>query len=111
MDNTERFIPVQICYAEPENHILIDLEVPDNTRLIDALNLSGIEKKLPLAVKEDNIGIFGKKKKFDTLLKANDRIEIYRHWKILPRKPGVEDFRTSNTNNTSVSDHAMFHRT
>ena len=70
MDNTERFIPVQICYAEPENQIL--------TRLIDALNLSGIEKKLPLAVKEDNIGIFGKKKKFDTLLKANDRIEIYR---------------------------------
>ena len=40
MDNTERFIPVQICYAEPENQILIDLEVPENTRLIDALNLS-----------------------------------------------------------------------
>lgn len=78
MDNTERFIPVQICYAEPENQILIDLEIPENTRLIDAVNLSGIEKKLPLAVKEDNIGIFGKKKKFDTLLKANDRIEIYR---------------------------------
>ena len=34
MDNTERFIPVQICYAEPENQILIDLEVPENTRLI-----------------------------------------------------------------------------
>ncbi len=78
MDNTVRLIPVQICYAEPENQILIDMEVPENTSLIDAITQSGIQEKLPLTIKEDNVGIFGKKKPFSTPLKAHDRIEIYR---------------------------------
>lgn len=86
MDNTTRLIPVQICYAEPENQILINLDVPENTKLIDAIRLSGIEKKLLLTVQEDHIGIFGKKKKFHTLLKAYDRIEIYRSLENSPQE-------------------------
>lgn len=63
MDNTERFIPVQICYAEPENQILIDLEVPENTRLIDAVNLSRIEKKTAFGGKRRQYRYLRKEKK------------------------------------------------
>lgn len=81
-----RLIPIQICYAEPERQILIDLEVPENTRLIDAITKSGIIEKLSLTITEDHVGIFGKKKSFNTLLKANDRIEIYRPLQMTPQE-------------------------
>ncbi len=81
-----RLIPIQICYAEPENQILIDMEVPENTSLIEAITQSGIQEKLPQAIKEDNIGVFGKKKPFNTPLKAYDRIEIYRPLRNSPQE-------------------------
>ncbi|EEO28900.1 RnfH family protein [Oxalobacter paraformigenes] len=90
MDNTgfssKRLIPVQICYAEPENQVLLDIEVPENTRLVDAILQSGITEKLPHAPKEGEVGIFGKKRPLDTPLKAHDRIEIYRPLKIEPQE-------------------------
>lgn len=86
MASKTRLVPIQVCYAEPDRQILIDFEVPENTRLIDAIAMSRITEKLPLTVKEGQVGIFGKKKPFDTLLKANDRIEIYRPLKMTPQE-------------------------
>ncbi len=99
MDNatpsSTRLIPVQICYAEPEKQLLIDLDVPENTRLIDAILQSGIKTTLSLAITEDNVGIFGKKTSFETLLKAHDRIEIYRPLKNSPQEIRRNRFQNS----------------
>ncbi len=71
-------IPVQICYAEPGRQIIMDIEVPEKTTLIQAIERSGITKYLSRQISENEVGIFGKKQSFDTLLKVHDRIEIYR---------------------------------
>ena len=82
MDNiTSSAIPpitIQVCYAEANHQFLIDMTVTKGTRLIEAIRQSGIEKKLSIAIKEGNVGIFGQKKPFNTILDAGDRIEIYR---------------------------------
>lgn len=92
MDNTgfspKRLIPVKICYAEPEKQILLDIEVPENTRLAEAISQSGIAEKLPFSPTEGEVGIFGKKRPFDAPLKAYDRIEIYR-----PLKTSLQEAR------------------
>lgn len=99
MDNTgfpsKRLIPVQVCYAEPENQLILDIEVPENTRLVDAITQSGITNKLSIVIKEGEVGIFGKKKPFHTLLKAYDRIEIYRPLKVSPQE--IRRLRIQNT--------------
>ncbi len=102
MDNTgfssKRLIPLQICYAEPEKQILLDIEVPENTRLVDAIFQSGIMDQLSITVKEGEVGIFGKKKPFHTLLKAHDRIEIYRPLKISPQEARRQRARSPGEN-------------
>ena len=66
MDNiTSSAIPpitIQVCYAEANHQFLIDMTVTKGTRLIEAIRQSGIEKKLSIAIKEGNVGIFGQKK-------------------------------------------------
>lgn len=102
MDNTgfapEQLIPVQICYAEPEKQIILDIKVPANTRLVDAIFQSGIMDQLSITVKEGEVGIFGKKKPFHTLLKAHDRIEIYRPLKISPQEARRQRARSPGEN-------------
>lgn len=90
MDNVNtssvQSIAVQVCYAETGRQIMIDMTVAKGTRLIEAIRQSGIEKELSIAVKESQVGIFGKKKPFDTVLGAGDRIEIYRTLAATPQE-------------------------
>lgn len=74
----EKNIPIQICYAGQKRQIILDIDVPENTTLIDAIEKSDISNRFSIMVRENEVGIFGKKRRFDTLLKAHDRIEIYR---------------------------------
>ena len=87
MDNVtsnRQSFPVQVCYATPEKQLLLDVDVLPETRLIDAILKSGILDHLPRPPKEGETGIFGRKKPFDTVLKAHDRIEIYRPLPVSP---------------------------
>ena len=79
-------IAVQVCYAETDRQIIIDMTVAEGTRLIEAIRQSGIEKELSVTVNEGQVGIFGKKKSFDTILCAGDRIEIYRPLSATPQE-------------------------
>lgn len=71
-------ISVQICYAEPGRQIVIEINVPEKTTLIQAIQKSDIANQLSLQIRKNEVGIFGKKQSFDTVLKAYDRVEIYR---------------------------------
>lgn len=72
-------LQVQVCYATPERQILLDLSVPEGTSLQDAIIQSGILNQAPeIDLGLSRVGIYGKLRALDTVLRAQDRIEIYR---------------------------------
>lgn len=73
------FIKVAVIYAEPRRYELVEIELPTGSTLQQALESSGLVKKFPeIDLAKAKLGIYGKIAKADTLLRANDRIEIYR---------------------------------
>lgn len=72
-------IHVQVCYATALREYFRDLTVDAGTTIGQAITQSGILQDIPgidLAVQP--VGIYGKKKPLDTVLRERDRIEIYR---------------------------------
>jgi hypothetical protein len=72
-------IRVQICYAKPDLQILRDVTVPHGATLEDAIRLSDVLHVMPeINLEHCRVGIYGKLKPLDTILRDRDRIEIYR---------------------------------
>jgi putative ubiquitin-RnfH superfamily antitoxin RatB of RatAB toxin-antitoxin module len=70
-------IRVQVCYPSSPQPWLRDVTLPEGSTLRDALDASGIDVPgLDLATCP--VGVFGKKKTLDTVLREGDRVEIYR---------------------------------
>lgn len=72
-------IDVQVCYAGPPFQFLQTLSVPVGTTLQQAILQSGVQRhaaEMDLTVCK--VGIYGKIKPLDTILRERDRIEIYR---------------------------------
>lgn len=72
-------VRVQVCYARPGFVFLRELAVPASTTLRAAIEPSGLLAEVPeidLAV--SRVGIFGKSKTLDTVLRDGDRVEVYR---------------------------------
>ena len=61
-----KMIPVQVCHVQPDRQIILDIRVPEKTTLIDAIEKSGILDLLSRQIRENEVGIFGKKRPFDT---------------------------------------------
>jgi len=78
MENAET-IPVEIAYALPEQQEIIAIDVVIGTDIQSAIEQSGILKDFPdIDLDTQKVGIFSKLKKPDTVLRAGDRVEIYR---------------------------------
>jgi uncharacterized protein len=72
-------IRVQVCYARPERQILRDLVVPADTTARAAIECSGVlAEASEIDLGDCRVGIYGKLKTLDTVLREHDRIEIYR---------------------------------
>jgi len=70
---------VGICYAKAARQLWINIEVPDDATVMDAISLSGVLEKFPeINLAEQEVGIFGKITKLDARLNVGDRVEIYR---------------------------------
>jgi putative ubiquitin-RnfH superfamily antitoxin RatB of RatAB toxin-antitoxin module len=72
-------IHVQVCYASPAGVFLRDLTVEQGTTIAQAIGQSGVLEAIAgidLAVQP--VGLFGKKRPPETVLRERDRIEIYR---------------------------------
>lgn len=70
---------IQVCYAKLNLEILRDLNVPVGSTLHDAIKQSGIVQSVPeIDLTVCRVGIHGKLKDLDTVLREHDRIEIYR---------------------------------
>jgi putative ubiquitin-RnfH superfamily antitoxin RatB of RatAB toxin-antitoxin module len=72
-------ISIEVVYALPEKQVLLSLEVPAGTTLGEAIEQSGIKKEFPdMLVDPARLGIFSVKAGLDDILRAGDRVEIYR---------------------------------
>lgn len=70
---------VGICYAKAARQLWINIEVPDDATVLDAIEKSGVLEKFPeIDLDEQKVGIFGKLSKLDAKLNEGDRVEIYR---------------------------------
>jgi putative ubiquitin-RnfH superfamily antitoxin RatB of RatAB toxin-antitoxin module len=72
-------IRVQVCYALPELQWLRELNLPAGSTLQAAIDASGLLRERPeIDVSRMQVGIHGKLRPLDTVLRERDRVEIYR---------------------------------
>lgn len=72
-------LQVTLCYATPDVEFLHELSVALGTTLGEAVAASGALAGLPdIDFAAHPVGIFGKKRPLDTVLREHDRIELYR---------------------------------
>jgi putative ubiquitin-RnfH superfamily antitoxin RatB of RatAB toxin-antitoxin module len=70
---------IGVAYSEPGQQIWLNIEVPDESSVKDAIDRSGILKQFPhIDLTAQKVGVFGRLVKLDAALKPGDRIEIYR---------------------------------
>ncbi len=70
---------VGVCYAEADRQTWLRLEVPDDSTVQQAIELSGLLTLYPnIDLSKQKVGIFGKLAKLDAMVKDGDRVEIYR---------------------------------
>ena len=70
---------VEVVYAVRGKQVLLSLEVRPGTTVHEAIEQSGITRNFPrLDAAHSKIGIFGKLVNLETVLRAGDRVEIYR---------------------------------
>lgn len=72
-------VRVQVCYATAAREILRELVVDAGTSIEQAIGQSGLLRDFPgIDLARQPVGIFGKKRPLDTVVRERDRIEIYR---------------------------------
>ena len=70
---------VGICYGDADRQTWMRIEVPGESTIEQAIELSGLLKQYPeIDLTVQKVGIFGKVAKLDTFLNDGDRVEIYR---------------------------------
>lgn len=74
---------IEVAYASSDKQSILQISVPDNTTLWQAIELSGILKLYP-DLNNLPVGIFGKQRSLDWPLQDGDRVEIYRPLVIEP---------------------------
>nr|WP_201329678.1 RnfH family protein [Candidatus Profftella armatura (Diaphorina cf. continua)] len=82
-----KLICVQICYADSRLQVLYKLYVTNQTSIQTAILQSNILHKISkINLINLKVGIYGKLKKLNTILRDNDRVEIYRPLIISPKE-------------------------
>lgn len=72
-------IQVEVAYARRDEQLILPMVVDSGTTLQDAIKRSGILDRFPeIDLKVNKVGVFGKLAKLDTVLRQDDRVEIYR---------------------------------
>ena len=81
-------IRVEVAYALPERQALVAIDVAEGTTAFEAVQQSGLEAKFADLTVDDGIklGIFGQIVALGQVLKAGDRVEIYRPLKADPKE-------------------------
>ena len=80
-------VKIEIVYGTAQKQFLQRLDVAEGTTARVAVRLSDVVREFPEAdIEAAPLGIFGKAVKDDTVLRALDRVEIYRPLLIDPKE-------------------------
>lgn len=72
-------IDVIVAWAVPQRTVLRPVRVAPGTTIAQAIGISGLLQEFPeIDLAAHPVGIYGKKKPLDTVVRHLDRIEIYR---------------------------------
>ena len=72
-------IMVEVAYARPDVQRIYALRLPASATVRDAIKRCEVLREFPeIDLSRYQVGIFGKVTKLDQVLRAGDRVEIYR---------------------------------
>ncbi len=72
-------ISVEVAYALPERQLILKVDVPEGATVEEAIRASGMLAQFPdIDLEQSKVGVFGKLSKLSAVLRAKDRVEIYR---------------------------------
>jgi putative ubiquitin-RnfH superfamily antitoxin RatB of RatAB toxin-antitoxin module len=78
MSAAER-LSIEVAYALPQQQLIVKLEVAAGTTAGGAIAQSGLLQRFPqIDLTQHRIGIFSRLAQLDDVLRAGDRVEIYR---------------------------------
>lgn len=70
---------IEVCYAQSGKQDIVRLKLPVGATLQQALEASGLLAKYPeIDLKKNKFGLWNKLSKPDSVLRDQDRVEIYR---------------------------------
>ncbi len=70
---------IGVAYSEAGQQVWLTIEVPDDAKVGEAIQKSGILSQFPqIDLGAQKVGVFGKLVKLEAALKPGDRVEIYR---------------------------------
>ena len=70
---------VSVTYALPERQTWLEVDVPEQATVRDAIEASGIMRAFPaLDLSTQKVGVFGKTVALEARLEPGQRVEIYR---------------------------------
>lgn len=79
-------INIEVIYASKEQQLLLTLQVPAGSTIMQAIELSGIRTHFPeINLDKQKVGVFSKKRELIDVVQAGERIEIYRPLTIDPK--------------------------
>ena len=80
-------IAIEVAFAKENRQEIMTLQVEKNCTIETAIDRSGILERFPeINLMEQKVGIFSQLKKLTTIVKAGDRIEIYRQLQLDPKE-------------------------
>lgn len=72
-------IQIEVTYAKPDRQDVMSVKLPEGSTIQQAIEASGLLQRNPeIDVAKAKVGIYGKLSKMDTVVRARDRVEIYR---------------------------------
>jgi putative ubiquitin-RnfH superfamily antitoxin RatB of RatAB toxin-antitoxin module len=89
-------IAVEVAYATPEEQVIIPVQVAEAATVEEAILASGVlEQFSDIDLTKNKVGVFGKACKLDRVLKAGERVEIYRPLIVDPKEVRKERAKKS----------------
>lgn len=76
---------IEVCYVTPELQERVTVNVQTGSTIRDAIEASGLSGRYNIDWNGNRVGIYGKLKTLDTVVRAGDRIEIYRPLLVDPK--------------------------
>ena len=70
---------VEVAYARPDEQVVIPVEAPEGATVEQVIVLSRVQERFPeINPQTAKVGVFGKLAKLSAVVRAGDRVEIYR---------------------------------